>query len=210
MTQTAKAKGNEIWKALVDLFILVLLLGAAGFGGYFYGIHQQLAPVQKVAAGTPGAMPAVSALPPPVAGSPSSAVTTPPKPQDSTAPAPTPASTTKHKYWVASSGSDYIGYSILVKVNDTQVDNFFGPGKSVDITNLIKPGDNTVVFEAKSLGDDYNKHSGDKTAVLSVRVIGGPTIQENYKPSDVLATFKRCATDAGDSTETASVSGAAR
>jgi hypothetical protein len=207
MTQTTKPKGNEILKALVDLVILVLLLGAAGFGGYFYGIHQQLAPVQKVAAGTPGAIAAVSSLPPPVSGS-----TTPATTATTTPPPPVPATpaAAKHKYWIASSGSDYIGYSILVKVNDTQVDNFFGPGKSVDITNLIKPGDNTVTFEAKSLGDEYNKHSGDKNAVLTVRVIGGPFIQENYKPSDILAAFRRSATDSGDTTDALTITGAQR
>ena len=42
--------------AFFDFIILVLLVGAAGFGGYFWGINQKLAPIQMVAPGTPGAV----------------------------------------------------------------------------------------------------------------------------------------------------------
>ena len=37
---------------VVDLTIFVLLVGGAGFFGYFVGINQKLAPVQIVAPGT--------------------------------------------------------------------------------------------------------------------------------------------------------------
>jgi hypothetical protein len=65
-----KKKGNGILRAMMDLFIILLLITGAGAGGYFWGIHQQLAPVLKVGIGTPGALP--SPLPAPK-GEPSSA-----------------------------------------------------------------------------------------------------------------------------------------
>ena len=99
------------------------------------------------------------------------------------------------KYWLSSSGVEYIGYSITVKVNGTAVDNFFGPGKNVDITRLVKKGTNTVVFDAKELGEQYNKHAGDDKAVLSVKIVSGPYIQENFSSKDVLLSYARNAAE---------------
>jgi hypothetical protein len=206
-------KSNSFLRALGDLAILGLLLLGAGAGGYFWGIHQQLAPVEKVGAGTPGAVTAGgSALPPPkstvkVATKESSegdATTKPAKTEQasSSSTASEEKSTGGHKYWISSSGADYTGYSITVKVNDNAVDNFFGPGKNVDITRLVKSGDNSVVFEAKELGEQYNKHMGDANSVLTLQVVSGPHVTDSYKKSDVLIGYSRTAAQTEDATAT--------
>ncbi|HEY9791011.1 MAG TPA: hypothetical protein V6D22_11465 [Candidatus Obscuribacterales bacterium] len=203
MTQKPKGKGSEILRAISEFVIVCMLIAGAGFGGYFWGTHQRMAPIAEVPPGTPGAIsqPAIANLPPAAAhsgqGQPSATAANGGLSIASTAP---PA--INRKYWISSSGSDYIGYSITAKVNGTPVDNFFGPGKTVNITNLVKHGDNTVVFEAKSLGSDYNKHAGDGSSLLTVQVVNGQSVQENYKSSDVLASYARSATDSGDSSDT--------
>lgn len=201
----ATGKGNEIMRALFDLVVLVLLIGAAGGGGYWYGVNQRLAPVLSVGPGTPGALPpplsaTVPKVPPVTATPTPTATTTAAVSTATTAETKPPAA--KTKYWISSSGSDYMGSSITVKVNGAPVDSFFGPGKNVDITSKVKPGDNTLVFESKALGADYNQHAGDASAVLTLQIVTGPYIQENFKSSDVLATFKRSATDSEDAADT--------
>jgi hypothetical protein len=212
-TPTGK-KGNSFLRALGDLAILGLLLLGAGAGGYFWGIHQQLAPVEKVGAGTPGASTAGgSALPPPksatkVVTQESGENDSTTKPSKTTEQASTSSTTSEekntggHKYWISSSGADYTGYSITVKVNDNAVDNFFGPGKNVDITRLVKNGDNTVVFDAKELGEQYNKHIGDANSVLTLQVVSGPHVTDSYKKSDVLLGYSRTAAQTDDATAT--------
>jgi len=199
--QAVKQKGNEFVKAMLDLLILALLMGGSGFGGYFWGIHERLAPVQDVPPGT------ANALPPLIA----------PAKHDSkhekadgkvlasagAAKAgahelPAASARTALKYWISSSGVDYTGYSITVKVNDTPVDNFFGPGKTVDITRFVKSGDNEVAFEAKSLGAQYNKHSGDANAALTVQLVCGAHVQDDFKPSEVALTYTRNAAENED------------
>lgn len=195
--QGVKQKGNELVKAMLDLLILGLLLGAAGFGGYFWGIHERLAPIQDVPPGTEHALPpsAVSAAPVKTESKPAEA-----KADDSATDKAAPKS--KAKYWITSSGVDYTGYSITVKVNDTPVDNFFGPGKSVDVTRFVNQGDNEVNFEAKSLGEQYNKHKGDAASILTVQLVSGPHIQENFKSSDVVLSYKRNAAEMEDFNDT--------
>lgn len=202
MTQQAgKSKAGLFLRAIADLVIIGLLITGAAFGGYFWGTHQRLAPIADVPPGTPGAI-SPAGLPPPVSHSGSGG-----QASNSVTDAGGSQPQRRQKYWISSSGSDYIGYSITVKVNDTPVDSFFGPGKTVNITHLVKPGSNTVAFEAKALGSDYNKHSGDAASVLTVQVVGGPTVQENFKQSDVLATYSRNAEDSGDNSESAHFSG---
>jgi hypothetical protein len=111
------------------------------------------------------------------------------------------------KFWITSSGVDYIGYSITVRVNGTAVDSFFGPGKIVDITRLVKPGDNSLLFEAKEMGDQYNKHSGDAKSKLTLQLVSGLHISDSFKKSDVLLSFQRTAADTEDSTDTQHFSG---
>jgi hypothetical protein len=206
-------KGNSFLRAMGDLCILALLLIGAGFGGYFYGNHQQLAPLQKVPPGTAGANQFMPPKEPTDVSTNSAAHSNASKPEtgasspSSAAATPSSKAHGKRKFWIASNGTDYIGYSITVKVNDTPVDNFFGPGKSVDITRLVKPGSNTVELDAKQLGDQYNKHSGDASAALVLHVVSGPSVSDNYKSSDVLLTYKRNATQTEDATDTLSFTG---
>ncbi|MBX9878795.1 MAG: hypothetical protein K2Y22_10095 [Candidatus Obscuribacterales bacterium] len=186
-----KREGINVLGALSDLVILVLMVGGAGFGGYYLGVHQQLAPIQKVAPGTKEAVEEQQAEAPVEADSKM-------LPIEEEKPTTKPASAkpkTSRKYWLSSSGVEYIGYSITVKVNGTAVDNFFGPGKNVDITRLVKKGTNTVVFDAKELGEQYNKHVGDDKAVLSVKIVSGPYIQENFSSKDVLLSYARNAAE---------------
>lgn len=192
----AKKKGQELVKALLDLVILALLLGGAGFGGYFWGLHERLAPIQEVPPGTANAIQpaAVSATPAPSAA-PIKTVTEPTRSDSASAASAKPGKT---KYWISSSGEEYIGYSITAKVNGNAVDSFFGPGKNVDVTRYIKEGDNSVTFEAKALGDQYNKHDGDAKSILTLQLVKGPKVQEEFKSSDVITTYKRNATESED------------
>lgn len=190
--QAAKKKGQEMVKALLDLVILALLLAGAGFGGYFWGLHERLAPIQEVPPGTANALQpsAVAATPAPV-----KTVTEPTKTESATS---APAKSGKTKYWITSSGEDYIGYSITVKVNDNPVDSFFGPGKNVDVSRYVNAGNNEISFEAKALGKEYDKHKSDPNAVLTVQLVKGPHVQDEFKSSDVLVTYKRNASEKED------------
>lgn len=209
MTSSTGKKGGGFFRAIVDLFILILMLGAAGFGGYFWGVHQQLAPVLKVPPGTLGAI-----LPSQTTSTSQAKTEPPPATQPARAPEPstpqassTESTSGKKKFWISSTGTDYIGYSITVKVNGTPVDSFFSPGKSIDITHLVKRGDNKVVFEAKNLGEQYNKHDGEASAALVLKVVSGPTLTDSFKPSDVILTYKRSATESDDFNDTEHFSG---
>ena len=244
VTAPADKKMNPFLRAMVDLVILGLFLVGAGFGGYFWGIHQQLAPVVKVAAGTPGALPPGALQPTPVgstAASPSgkkgetaasgtsaaaasAAATTAGSAASGSTPSSEGAKTTgsaasaaashpaavasaektksKKKFWIASSGVDYIGYSITAKVNGTAIDSFFGPGKIVDITHLVKPGDNTLVCDSKQMGDQYNKHSGDAKSKLTLQLVSDAHISDSFKKSDVLLSYERSAADTEDDSDT--------
>lgn len=221
-----KGKGSTALGALTDFLILVLLVGGAGFGGYYWGTTQRMAPVQLVPPGTPGAISAdKTQVSPPISTT---------KTQDNkaaannvphnTAPATPPTTNTQQpstktedtkpaaadthkktgptKYWVVSSGSDYIGYSITVKVNGTAVDSFFGPGKTMNVTHLVKAGENDITFDAKNLGAKYNKHKGDEKSVLTLQLVSGPVVQEEFDASAVLATCTRNASEEQDYNET--------
>jgi hypothetical protein len=116
---------------------------------------------------------------------------------------PAKKKTGKVKFWVVSSGADYIGYSITVKINGTAVDSFFGGGKMIDLTQHVKSGDNKILFEAKALGEQYNKHKGDEKSVLTLQVVSGPqVVQDGFKKSDVLLTYKRNASETEDFNDT--------
>ncbi len=204
----AKA-GGGILRALGDLCLLLLLLGAAGAGGYWFGTIQRMAPVQLVGPGTPGAKSeapnAVSSTTPKHTSEPK--VENPAEeeqPEETATPTPPPVASKKHgkKYWVVSSGSDYIGYAIKVNVNDQDVDNFFAPGKAVDITRMLKKGDNSVTFNAQELEAKFNAHKGDESKKLTLTLVSGPTIQENFKPSDVVLTYQRNAGQTENDTQT--------
>ncbi|MBK9617637.1 MAG: hypothetical protein IPO31_00455 [Candidatus Obscuribacter sp.] len=241
--------------AFFDFIILVLLVGAAGFGGYFWGINQKLAPIQMVAPGTPGAVSATGfVIPglPKIGGSTtaanaatsagnsahggngansakssgndaaagsgntqsssssssdagsgtansSSAAESAKSDNGDTA---APATKGKVKYWLTSSGADYCGYSITVQVNGQSVDSFFGPDKLVDITRLVHKGQNTLQMEAKYLGEQYNKHPGDKNYKLTIKLVKGPHVQDDYQAKDVLTSYTRNAGETQDVNDT--------
>lgn len=207
-------KGGTIVRAFIDLIIVGLLLCGAGFGGYWYGMHERLAPVHDVPPGTAAALPPSVVTPASgtatATGTSTGASTgTSTSTGASTAHTPPPTNTSssekkgKRKYWVVSSGIDYTGFQIVVNVNGNPVDSFFGPGKSVDVTRFVKPGqENEVTFEEKALGEKYNKHPGDESAELKVRLVHGPQITEDFKPEDVLITVTRNASESESLDET--------
>ncbi len=207
VTSSTGKKGNGFLRAIGDLVILCLLLAGSGFGGYFWGTHQQLAPIQKVPPGTPGAIAsstAPSIFPTKTVESQSNSSKASDSANDQ---ASSDKPKSKKKFWITSSGADYMGYSITVKVNDSVVDSFFGPGKLVDITRLVNAGDNEVVMEAKALGKEYNKHPGDAASALILKVVSGPSLTDNFKQSDVLLTYKRTAAEKDDFANTLHFSG---
>lgn len=240
--------------AFFDFIILVLLVGAAGFGGYFWGINQKLAPIQMVAPGTPGAISATGFVIPGLpkiggstavasaansagnsthsgntansgnsvgnsgndtaastgngqsstdagSGTANSSAATESAKSDNGATA-SPATKGKVKYWLTSSGADYCGYSITVQVNGQSVDSFFGPDKLVDITRLVRKGQNTLQMEAKYLGEQYNKHPGDKNYKLTIKLVKGPHVQDDYQAKDVLTSYTRNAGETQDVNDT--------
>ncbi|MGH9553948.1 MAG: hypothetical protein ACRD3W_31510, partial [Terriglobales bacterium] len=135
MTTAKPVSTTKKWsfkQALFDLLMLLLMLSAAGFGGYFYGTHQRMIPVEMVPPGTPGAKPAGSLGPTTtsttVAAKPPATTPAPIAQTEATESTPAPAAVTKKpgktKYWLSSTGSDLVGYSISVSVNGQPVDNF--------------------------------------------------------------------------------------
>lgn len=209
MTQKPKSAianaGSGIVRAIGDLLLLLLMLGAAGGGGYWFGTIQRMAPIQMVGPGTPGAKPAApNTVTTKQSDSKPEAVEEEQQPEETVTVTPVPAATKKHgkKFWIASSGSDYIGYSIKVNVNDQDVDNFFAPGKAVDITRLLKKGDNSITFNAQELEEKFNAHKGDDSKKLVLNLISGPTISENYKPSDVVLSYQRNAAQTDNDSQT--------
>lgn len=198
-------KKNEFVRALIDLFILALLIGGAGLGGYWYGLHERVVPVEWVPKGTEGAV-EESVIKEAAQSSP--VLEQKAKTESTAAAAATPEKNTeskkadKIKYWLTSSGSDFIGYSITVFVNGEQVDGFFGPGKIVDISSRVKPGDNSIRFDSKQLGEDYNKHDGDAKSELVVKLVNGPKITEDFNAKNVIVTYKRNAAETTDFKDT--------
>jgi hypothetical protein len=196
-------KGSDIVKAFVDLVILVALMIGSGFGGYWYGIHERLAPVKNVAPGTPGALPATAVTPaapgtqaPPTTPAP---VTAPATTTTTTTSPPAPATSSgkKEKFWVTSSGTDYIGYNITVSVNGKAVDSFYGPDKMIDITRFVKHGDNTITFDAKNM-PTINNHKGQSSAMLTLQLAHGAKITEDVDPKAVILSYTRNAAQTED------------
>ena len=108
----------------------------------------------------------------------------------------------KQKFWIASTGHDYVGSSVTVVVNGHPIDNFFGPGKLIDVSKHVKKGLNELSFESKVLEDDYNQHLGESKYDLTLKLVTGPSVTEIFDPSSVLLSFKRTAADVEDSIDT--------
>lgn len=206
-----KITGKTVLGAISDFLILSLLIGGAGFFGYYVGINQRLAPIQLVPPGTPfgkslneaGLGPEQKKSPtsePKPANEPGAAAASSEKPKSENGGQEKTASvqSKKLKYWLSSGGADYCGCSITVKVNGTPVDAFFGPDKIIDVTKLVHHGDNSIAFEAKALGEQYNKHVGDAAYAVTVQLIKGPHIEENYEKENMIMTYSRTAADTAD------------
>ncbi len=216
-TGADKITGKTVLGALSDFLIICLMVGGAGFGGYYVGMNQRLAPVVLVPPGTAGARSEPSAAPAPnnkPAGSDAThdggGENTGKK--DGAAAAASLHGTeaaaqkksnavdknAKMRYWLISSGEDYCGYSVTVNVNNNPVDSFFGPDKIVEVTKLVKPGENQVRFEAKALGEQYNKHTGDAAYAVTVKLVKGTHMQDNFAAKDVLMSYSRNASETQD------------
>ncbi len=208
MTQKPKSAiasaGSGIARAIGDLLLLLLMLGASGGAGYWFGTIQRMAPVQLVGPGTPGAISATPNTVTPKNGGKPENVEEQAEETVTVNSNPAASATKKHgkKYWIASTGSDYIGYSIKVTVNDQDVDNFFAPGKAVDITRLLKKGENSVTFNAQGLEEKFNAHKGDSSKKLVLNLVSGASVQENYKPSDVVLSYQRNAAQSENDSQT--------
>jgi len=195
---------------LKGLAILVLLIVAAGTGGYFYGTQQRFAPVEKVAPGTLGAV-EEAAAPNPIAHAPSESGTTTGAAGEANAQSngffgfhlfgdgeKKKAAPLTKKYWLHSVGASHVGYVLTASVNGTQVAKFTGPGQSQDITALVRTGENQIAFQAKALPGEMNEHKGDAASALSIQVIANDGIDKQYTDNDVLLKYGRSGADTGD------------
>ncbi len=223
VSQGKAKKGPSILGGLMDFLILVLLVGGAGFGGYFYGTMQKMAPVNMVAPGTPGALQETDLNKPGKSSEADNKTSSAAKLSDENEKKTDTSSerksnseaksvddtksaskkNQKSRYWISSSGTDYIGYSVTVSINGTPVDSFFGPDKTVNLSSKVKSGENTVTFDAKAMGDKYNKHKGDANAELILQLVSGPVVQEDFSSDDVIATFRCNASQDQDIKESA-------
>jgi hypothetical protein len=153
-------KGGGVMDTIIGIFVLLLLLVAAGAGGYYYGTQQRFAPVKYVAGDTKGAVEEVT--------------------QNS--------SLVKKHYWISSSGHDHVGYAVTVYLNGQLVDKFFTPGRQVEINKFMKPGENSIRFEATALPPSMVDHKGDSNYDFDLAIQSGaaladpnPTNLLNYK-----------------------------
>lgn len=172
-TKPKTAKGGAM-DAFKGFLIFALFIIGAGFGGYFFGTMQKFAPVQNVPPGTPGAVAGVSS------GTAESTGSVNPN-------------GLKKKYWIHSSGHEHIGYAITVYVNGQLVDKFFTPNKRVDITKWVKPGENSVRFDAEVLPVSMNEHRGSNYYYLNLAIESG---EYDTDPKAVeLINYKRNASE---------------
>jgi hypothetical protein len=179
MNSSDKPKGavaKERAKGILIVFLLVVLAGA---GGYFFGTFQKFAPIQSVAPGTPSAV--------------EQTVST-------TVPAiiPNGSGALKKRYWIHTTGDEHVGYAITVLVNGQLVDKFFAPGRDVEVTKLMKPGENQVTFQASVLPESMNEHKGQDNFYLRCSIASGSAVVSDPRESDVLLNYKRTGHEASD------------
>lgn len=180
MDSPAKQGSSDFKNTAKGVLILILLMVAAGTGGYFFGTYQKFAPIQSVPAGTPGALVPTTTS------------------QTTTTASSTSGQPLKKKYWIHSSGDQHVGYSITVAVNGQTVEKIYSPGRDVDITKYVKPGENQVTFQADVLPESMNEHKGQDGYYLVLAVASDNTISPSPRESDVLINYKRTAREASD------------
>lgn len=179
-TKGASPKGSSAGGGAMDSFkgflIMLLLLVLAGSGGYFFGTYQKFAPVRNVAPGTPGAVESMSGPATVQIGSPSNL---------------------KNQYWIHSGGQDRVGYAITVHVNGQLVDQFHTPNRDVEITRFVKPGENHVTFQAKSLPLSQ-RDTSHEWYEYSLDVMSGKKFGDKFTDGDKLVTYTRKVTETQD------------
>lgn len=186
-SQTSPDKKAGGMAAFKGFLIFLLLLVGAGAGGYFFGTYQKFAPLQYVAPGTPGAV---------------SESATASQPASSTAVPAASSGQLKNKYWISSSGYERVGYSISVFVNGQLVDKIFTPDKKVEITRLVRPGENSIRFEAKCLPPSMNEHRGSDYYHLTLGVQSGSYLED--PKANTLLNYKRNSAETQDYDDTLS------
>jgi len=171
---------SSVKSTLKGIVILILLIVAAGAGGYFFGTYQKFAPIETVPPGTPGAVVQTS----------TTTITKSAQP-----------SALKNKYWIHTSGSDHVGYSITVFVNGQQAGKFYSPGRNVDVTRFVKTGQNQVTFQAEVLPESMNEYKGSQNPDnywLTVSVATGERLIDYPTEQAILLNYKRTSREAAD------------
>jgi hypothetical protein len=172
------AQGSSAGATFKGILVLILLVIAAGAGGYFFGTYQKFAPIKEV-----GSAPSTADA--------TSTTTTAGGSSES-------SGTLKNKYWIHSGGYDQSGYAITVWINGKRIDKFTAPRRDVDITKYVKPGENTIRFEAQSLPASMRDqdHLTSNWYELSVNLASSPQMYSGApKEGDTLLKYKRNITE---------------
>jgi hypothetical protein len=177
-TGKKSSSGSSGMDTFKGILIMLLLIVLAGTGGYFFGAMQQLAPIRKVPPGTPGALEST--------------------PAQSGAGVQSPAtSELKKHYWIHSSGEERVGYNISITINGTPVGMVNTPKRNIDISKLVKPGVNHILFQAKSLPVSQRDTSNSWPA-LTLEIMAGDKTSEDFGKGDVLLQYARKVTETQD------------
>lgn len=101
----------------------------------------------------------------------------------------------KHQYFIHTSGSTQVPYSVTVSVNGHRLPEVASGGKIVPITDFVIKGRNKVMFEAKKLpAGMYDKDIG----WIDVSVVEGTATNDGYKDGQDLVKYQRKASEQGD------------
>ncbi len=110
----------------------------------------------------------------------------------------------KKAYWLKSGGYERAGFMIKVYLNGQFVGKFFKPDVIIECTKFLKPGHNTITFQAKSLPVD--QRSDYATAHLDIDLKAGEKKMDGdtprYENGDTLLDYSRKVTDTEDNKET--------
>lgn len=170
--QKPKNGGGGAGAMAKGIFIMLLLIIGAGAGGYFFGTFQKFAPVEYVPPGTPGAQSSGVAT----AGGVNNA-----------------GGVLKKKYWLYSYGNDHVGYNITVSINGQRAGQFNTDGREVDVTRFVKPGDNTINFDAAVLPDGMREHAGNSSYALTIHLYSGNVVGQSAGRDEILKYSRNAA-----------------